>query len=277
MWTNTAWPGRSIPKQTPKGSELAAYSALVRAVEGNTTFYALPSIDVAQRWAESTPDDFRFMFKFPKAVTHERKLRDCAAEVLTFFTVLEPCFDKMAPVAIQLPASFGPDSLDVLEGFITGQTHRVRFAVEVRHLDFFDGATNEHALNDMLYRVGADRIIMDTRAVFAGPRVTPAEHEAFENKPRVPVRAVATNDAPIVRFIGQTDPTANPEFWAPWVDTVARWITDGRSPTVFVHTPDNAAAIDLARQFYDEVRAQVPSLGPQSEAPPVDTPNLFTP
>lgn len=275
MWTNAAWPGRSIPKQTSKGQELATYGALVHAVEGNTTFYALPTIDVAQRWADATPDNFRFMFKFPKAVTHERKLRDCADEVSNFFTVLEPCFHKMSPVAIQLPASFGPDALSVLERFILNQPRNVRFGVEVRHLDFFDGGANEHALNDMLYRVGADRIIMDTRAVFAGPRVTAAEHDAFENKPRVPVRAVATSDAPVVRFIGQTSPTANPEFWAPWVTTVARWIEDGRSPTVFLHTPDNAAALDLARQFYDEVRAQVPALDPQPDPPPLDSPTLF--
>ena len=275
MWTNSAWPGRSIPQHTPKGRELSAYSALVRAVEGNTTFYALPTVEVAQRWADSTPPDFRFMFKFPKSVTHERKLRDCSDEVSNFFSVLEPCFDKMHPLAIQLPASFGPESLDVLEDFIASSPSSIRYGVEVRHLDFFDGATNEHALNDLLYRVGADRIIMDTRAVFAGPRVTPEEHDAFENKPRVPVRAVATNDSPIVRFIGQTAADANPDFWKPWVDTVKRWLEDGRSPTVFVHTPDNAAAIDLARQFYDEVKELVPSLPPQPPAPPVAEPHLF--
>ena len=275
MWTNAAWPGRSIPRSTRKGAELAAYSALVSAVEGNTTFYALPSIETAKNWAESTPNDFRFMFKFPRTVTHERKLRDTADLVDNFFEVLEPCLAKMHPVAIQLPASFGPDSIDVLDAFLRSVPSIVRYAVEVRHLDFFDGGSVERRLNDMLFERGADRIILDSRAVFAGPRQTPAEHEAFENKPRVPVRAVATNDCPVVRFIGQTAPEANPEFWAPWVDTVARWIHDGRSPIVFIHTPDNAAAIELSRQFYNEVRAKVPDLAAQPEAPPVDDPALF--
>lgn len=276
MWTNSAWAGRSIPKNTPKGHELSAYSSLVRAVEGNTTFYALPTVDVAQRWADSTPDDFRFMFKFPRSVTHDRKLRNCADDVTKFFDVLEPCAHKMDPVAVQLPASFGPDSLGVLETFIANAPEAFRYGVEVRHLDFFDSDTNERALNDMLARLGADRIIMDTRAVFAGPRVTQAEHEAFENKPRLPVRAVATSDSPVVRFIGQTAPEANSAFWDPWVETVGRWLQDGRSPIVFVHTPDNAAVIDLARQFYDEVREQVPGLAPQPNAPTFDEPSLFS-
>lgn len=275
MWTNAAWPGRSLPASTPGGGELAAYSAVVSAVEGNTTFYALPGRETAQRWNAATPDDFRFMFKFPRTVTHERKLRQTDAFVSEFFDVLEPCIPKMHPVAVQLPASFGPLDLDVLERFLRNLPTVVRYAVEVRHLDFFDGGDNERRLNDLLFNVEVDRIILDSRAVFAGPRVTPAEHEAFENKPRVPVRAVATNSSPVVRFIGQTSPEANPEFWAPWVETVRRWLVDGRSPIVFIHTPDNAAAIDLARQFYKEVRAVVTDLPALPEAPPVRDPALF--
>ncbi len=275
MWTNPQWPGRWTPASTPHGRELEAYGRLVSAVEGNTTFYALPQPEAAARWAASVSDDFRFMFKFHRSVTHERKLRDVGTQVREFFTALEPCLGHMAPVAIQLPSSFGPDSIEVLEAFIVGLPQDVRYGVEVRHPEFFDGGSTERALNDLLFTVGADRIILDSRAVFAGPRVTPAEHDAFENKPRLPVRAVATNDQPIVRFIGQTDPEANPQYWKPWVDTAARWLRDGKSPTVFIHTPDNADAPELARRFYDEVRGLVEELPMQRDAPLVHEPGLF--
>jgi hypothetical protein len=46
---------------------------------------------------------------------------------------------------------------------------------------------------------------------------------------------------------------------------VAGWLREGRSPTVFIHTPDNADAPMLARRFHDEVRARVPSLEPLPE------------
>ena len=275
MWTHKEWPGRVIPQSARRGGELAAYSALVGAVEGNTTFYALPSHDTASKWAACVPVDFRFMFKLPRTVTHERKLRNVESLVREFFDVLEPCVPWMDPVAIQLPASFGPESLGVLDDFLGSVRADIRFAVEVRHLDFFDGASCERELNDLLFRRGTDRIILDSRAVFAGPRVTPSEHEAFENKPRVPARAVATNDRPVVRFIGQTEPSANSAFWRPWVETSARWLSDGRSPTVFIHTPDNVDALMLARQFYDEVRAEVPELPAQPEAPTPREPGLF--
>lgn len=275
MWTNTRWPGHAIPASTPAGRELEAYAKLMAAVEGNTTFYALPKPEVAERWAALVPDDFWFMFKFHRSVTHERKLRDVDGQVREFFTALEPCLAKMSPVAIQLPAAFGPDSVETLKTFITSLPSDVCYAVEVRHPAFFDGGAVERQLNDMLFDLDVDRIILDSRAVFAGPRVTPEEHDAFDNKPRLPVRAVATSGRPIVRFIGQTDPEANPKYWRPWVVTTARWLDDGRSPVVFIHTPDNGDAPSLARRFYDEVRALVPSLAAQSEAPRVTEPGLF--
>ena len=135
------------------------------------------------------------------------------------------------------------------------------WAVEVRHLAFFEG-DEERRLNDLLFTNSVDRIVLDSRAVFAGPCVTEAEKEAFANKPRVPAKAVAIGDTPIVRFIGQTNPDANPEFWKPWVDTVQRWLRDGRSPIVFIHTPDNIAALELAHRFHEEVRLLVPELAP---------------
>jgi uncharacterized protein YecE (DUF72 family) len=248
---------------------------VVPAVEGNTTFYALPSRDTAQKWADAVPDDFRFMFKFSRSITHERKLRNCGADVETFFEALEPCLSLMEPVAIQLPASFGPTDIGALDQFLSSLPQITRYAVEVRHPGFFDGGNTERDLNDLLYERSTDRIILDSRAVFAGPRLTPAENDAFENKPRLPVRAVATNDRPVVRFIGQTAFDANPPFWRPWVDTVARWLEDERSPTVFLHTPDNVVAIDLARRFYDDVRILVPMIPPLAETPPVDAPALF--
>lgn len=275
MWSNRRWPGRSIPANTPRSRELEAYSRVVNAVEGNTTFYATPRKDMARSWAESVPSDFRFMFKLPRAVTHERKLRGVDDDVREFLLAMAPCHPMMDPVAIQLPAAFGPESLDVLDRFLQSCPAEFRWAVEVRHRGFFDDDEMARRLNGLLFDRGADRIILDSRAVFAGPRETPAEHEAFENKPRLPVVAVATNDRPIVRFIGQTEAENNPPFWEPWVDTVVRWIGDGRRPIVFLHTPDNVVAPALCRQFHDAVAARVPGLTALPDAPTVELPRLF--
>lgn len=262
MWADRRWVGRYFPIDTPSGRELTAYSSWCTAVEGNTTFYGLPANDTVARWAADAPDDFRFLFKLPQTITHERRLRNVDEQVHEFLDRLAPLASRAQPFSIQLPASFEPADLPLLRAFLGGVPSGHRWAVEVRHRLFCTGGDEERWLNDLLAEFGAERIIIDTRAVFAGPCETAEEREAFERKPRLPVRPVAIGDTPIVRFIGQTEADANPHWWSKWVPKVAEWIGEGRSPIVFIHTPDNAVAPELARRFHREVTAQVPALSP---------------
>ena len=262
MWADRNWVGRFFPSDTPAGGELVPYSSWCTSVEGNTTFYGLPSPSTVSRWARDAPQSFRFVFKVPLVVTHERRLRNASAEVGEFLERLAPLGQRAETLSVQLPASFGPGDLTALGTFLRSVPSDRRWAVEVRHPNFCDGGDEERRLNDLLAELGAERIIIDTRAVFAGPCETPEEREAFERKPRLPVRPVAIGTTPIVRFIGQTDPSANPAWWSKWVPKVAQWLREGRSPIVFLHTPDNAVAPELARQFHAEVAAVVEHLAP---------------
>ncbi len=262
MWADRRWVGHYFPSDTPAGRELVPYSTWCTAVEGNTSFYGLPSADRVSRWAADAPDGFRFVFKLPRSITHEHRLRNVEAELDEFLHRMAPLAERASPFSIQLPGSFEPADLPVLAAFLRAAPTDVKWAVEVRHREFCLGGGEERRLNDLLATVGAERIIIDTRAVFAGPCDTPEEREAFERKPRIPVRPVAIGDTPIVRYIGQTDPEANPHWWSKWVLKVCQWLAEGRSPIVFIHTPDNAVAPDLARRFHSEVAAHVPRLAP---------------
>ena len=271
MWANREWVGSFFPEDTPPGRELDAYGRVCNAVEGNTTFYATPSAGAVHRWREATPEGFRFVFKLPKEVTHDQRLRDVESLVSAFVARLEPLSDRLGPVLVQLPATFGPTDLEVLASFLRTRPSGFAWAVEVRHPAFHAGGAAERPLNDLLHGHGVDRVVLDSRPLFDGPRQTHDEIEAFEKKPRLPVRAVATADQPIVRFIGQTNASANPPYWEPWVDRVGRWLDDGRRPIVFVHTPDNRAAPGLCREFHEAVRRLRPSTPPLPPSPPVGT------
>lgn len=265
MWAYRAWIGRYFPADTPAGHEMTAYSSWCTAVEGNTTFYGLPAPATVARWAADAPAEFRFVFKLPELITHKHRLRNCSEELGEFLDRLGPLGERAAPFSIQLPASFGPEDLSALDRFLGAVPADYTWAVEVRHPQFCDGDDQERRLNDLLARHHAERVIIDTRAVFAGPRETAAEREAFERKPRLPVRPVAIGPTPIVRFIGQTDPEANPLWWAKWVPKVAQWLEEDRSPIVFIHTPDNDVAPELARRFHGEVAVLVEDLAPLPE------------
>lgn len=271
MWANRDWVGRHLPESTKAGQELAAYAQLCTAVEGNTTFYAVPDATSVERWASEVPETFRFVCKLPRSVTHERRLRGAESETREFLDRMGPLGERLGPVAVQLPASFGPDDLGVLDAFLDWAPGDVEWSVEVRHRAFEARGSHETAIDDLLRRHGANRVVIDTRAVFSGPRATPAEIEAFERKPRLAVRPVATGSTPIVRFIGQTDVDANAPFWRSWVGPVSRWLNAGLEPIVFLHTPDNLDAPALARIFHAAVAAEVDGLEPLPEPLPVET------
>ena len=201
MWANRDWVGTYLPHETVVGGELAAYARVCNALEGNTTFYALPAESTVARWRDATPDGFRFMLKLPRTITHDKRLRDVAAELCAFVERFEPLRDRLGPCSVQLPASFGPPDIGVLADFLATLPSGFDWAVEVRHPDFHACGAHERSLNDLLHDRGVDRVVFDSRAFFAGPNETPEEHDAWSNKPRLPVRAVATAQQPILSLI----------------------------------------------------------------------------
>jgi uncharacterized protein YecE (DUF72 family) len=123
--------------------------------------------------------------------------------------------------------------------------------------------------------VGAEWVPFDTTTLFQSPPASDAERDAWMKKPRVPRRSRALTDRPIVRYLGRDATELTVEGWQPWAGTVTDWLREGRSPTVFVHTPDNADAPALARRFHDDVRARLPGLEPLPEPEPVEPLTLF--
>ncbi|RFU38894.1 DUF72 domain-containing protein [Actinomadura logoneensis] len=275
MWTLASWRGRLIPHPLPPGERLRAYASWCDAVEGNTTFYATPSVETVASWAEQTSPDFRFLPKLPKAVTHEHRLTGGDEEMRAFLAAMEPLGPRAHALWVQLPASFGPGDLGALAAFLRRLPRSHRPAVEVRHRAFFEDDRAGRMLERVLAAADAEWVPFDTVTMFVAPPTSDAERDAWLRKPRLPRRSRALTDRPIVRYLGRDDVDRTVEGWRHWVDVTAAWLREGRSPTVFVHTPDNADALTLARRFHDEVRAVVPEVEPLPEPVPAEPPTLF--
>lgn len=277
MWAHRPWVGRFLPAATPSGGELAAYARVVNAVEGNTTFYASPPATTVARWAAQVGESFRFVFKVPREITHDRRLRGTEASVAEFVDLMAPLGSSLAGMTFQLPASFGPGDLAAIDEALASAPAGVRWSVEVRHPDFFDGPASA-AFDRMLARHGAERVLLDSRALFSQPPRSEAGREAWTKKPRVPAITEALTDEPVVRFIGSDDPAVTVAALGEWVPIIAEWLHEGRTPTVFVHTPDNADSPQLARQFHADVCSRVPGLPSLDDPPPIGSdlqPSLF--
>ncbi|MEV8377546.1 DUF72 domain-containing protein [Kribbella sp. NPDC056861] len=278
MWTHTPWNGRFLPHPLPSSERLEAYATWCNAVEGNTTFYATPARATVEMWAGQVAPDFRFVLKLPKVITHDLRLHDAAdAELRTFLNAMQPLGSRAHALWIQLPASFSPSELGSLAAFLHRAPSAFRYAVEVRHPAFFEEARWTQQLEQVLGRAGAEWVPFDTVTLFETPASSYGEREAWLNKPRLPRRTRALTEFPIVRYIGRDDVAVTVEGWRYLAEQTAEWLREGRSPTVFLHTPDNIEALALARRFYDDVRALVPQLAPLP-APvsvPAEPPTLF--
>src|SRR4051794_37025932 len=101
-WNYAAWVGPLYPLGTRTSEFLPAYARAFRAVEVDSTFYAVPDARTVRAWKERTPANFTFALKMPKQVSHERRLRDAddvAGEFLDRARELRP---KLGPAVVQV-------------------------------------------------------------------------------------------------------------------------------------------------------------------------------
>ena len=275
MWTYALWQGRYLPHPLSPRERLSAYATWCNAVEGNTTFYATPTVDTVASWAAQTDPGFRFILKLPRPVTHERRLADVDEPMRAFLSAIEPLGSRAHALWIQLPPSFGPRDVGALAAFLRRLPREHRYCVEVRHREFFEDPRSEQQLERALGYAHAEWVAFDTTVLFGRPPTSAGEREAWTKKPRLPRRSRALTAEPVVRYIGRDDNAQTIAGWRPWLGDVAGWLREGRSPTVFIHTPDNVDALELARRFHDDVRALVPEIEPLPEPLPTGPPTLF--
>ncbi|NNB47462.1 DUF72 domain-containing protein [Pseudomonas chlororaphis] len=257
-WSENAWREYLYPESARPTDFLGLYCQVFNAVEGNTTFYARPAEATVQRWAQTMPEHFRFTAKFPGDISHGGDLREQLGAAESFLQLLSPLGERVSPLWLQLPASFTPKRLVELAGFIDGLERPL--AVEVRHRDFFAKGDAERMLNRLLLDRGVERICLDPRALFSCTSSEPSVLHAQSKKPKVPPRPAAFTQFPQVRFIGHPELEANDPFLVPWIDKVAGWIEEGRTPYIFLHTADNRLAAELARRFHARLMERLPGL-----------------
>ncbi|MDN2703071.1 DUF72 domain-containing protein [Janthinobacterium sp. SUN100] len=139
------------------GSHLQRYAQVLPCAEINSSFYRPHQSATYARWAASTPEHFRFSVKLPRSITHERRLRNCAAELDRFAGEVMQLGNKLGCVLVQLPPSLHFEA-DVAVQFF--QALRQRFgsmlACEARHPGWFAAQATELLTAQRITRVRAD-------------------------------------------------------------------------------------------------------------------------
>src|SRR5689334_940763 len=126
----TEWAGVFYPKTIKSGDWLSFYAKHFNAVELDTTFYAVQTVERVLRWRDETPEDFRFAAKTPHEITHEQSIDRGLPSMRTFLDVVRHFDEKLAAVLIQFPPSFSSSQMGRLRKFLDGLPRDIRFAVE---------------------------------------------------------------------------------------------------------------------------------------------------
>jgi uncharacterized protein YecE (DUF72 family) len=127
------WVGPFYPDGTPKKAYLEAYAQQFPIVEIDSTFYGTPRPTTVQGWADRTPADFHFSAKFPKLITHEKKLDRAQGDAEAFIGTMSALGEKLAVLTLQFAYDFTPDQFDKLDHFLGQLPKDYRYAIEVRN------------------------------------------------------------------------------------------------------------------------------------------------
>ncbi len=138
-------------------SHLARYATRFTAVEINSSFYRPHRPTTYARWADVTPDGFRFAVKAPRTVTHEGRLVHTATQLDRFVDETAALGVKLGPVLVQLPPSLAFDPV-VAAAFWRGLRHRFGGEVvcEPRHPSWFGRDADQLLQSWHVARVAAD-------------------------------------------------------------------------------------------------------------------------
>jgi uncharacterized protein YecE (DUF72 family) len=154
--------GWSIPRASAHhiagdGTHLQRYSRVFGCAEINSSFHRPHAAATYAKWAASTPDDFQFAVKLPRAITHDQRLRRARVPLERFLDETAGLGQKRGPLLIQLPPSFAFDGRVVARFFdLVRARYEGPLVCEPRHATWFSTQANAMLVRYAIARVAAD-------------------------------------------------------------------------------------------------------------------------
>lgn len=199
-----------FPPEYASASRLTYYASLYSSVEINASFYKVPKPATVAKWSDSVPEQFRFTFKVPKAVTHAKGLQFNGEELEAFAETVARAGAKKGCLLVQFPPSVKSDKQESLEAIL----ELLKSDVKGWHIavEFRDNSWYNSGVYRVLKHYGAGMVEQDMPRS-ATPQVTVAEDFAY------------------LRFHGPDGSyrsTYDEAFLALRAKRIAAWIKEGR-------------------------------------------------
>lgn len=89
----------------PEGTHLTRYAQVLNCVEINSAFYREHKPETYTKWAQSTPENFRFSVKLLRYFTQEKRLKETGSRLKEVIDGMMGLQDKFGVLLVQLPPS----------------------------------------------------------------------------------------------------------------------------------------------------------------------------
>lgn len=200
------WKGDFYPITLRHKKWLEYYASQFSTLEVNATFYRSFTASVYQKWYQTTGDNFRFVLKGPRLITHIKRLKNIDDEMGYFFDTNASLGHKLACILWQFPSNFhfSQEKLELLEHVLKQLPKTVRHAIEIRHASW---------LNDAFYTR-----LHDYNTNFV-----------INDSSQFPSATVTTADFVYVRFHGPKELYASSytkEELIDWSEQMHNWVKD---------------------------------------------------
>lgn len=133
------WKGVFYPEDLDKKEYLGYYAKEFKFTEVNSTYYKMPNRFMLYHMQKKTPDDFQFVIKAHRGMTHKREDNEKLFD--EFKESLEPLVEvnKLGCVLAQFPTSFRnrDENRDYLRDF-RERMGDIPVAIEFRHEEWMD-------------------------------------------------------------------------------------------------------------------------------------------
>ena len=117
-WSYPHWRGTFYPDHLKVRDQFNYYVSKFNSVEINNTFYRLPKKETFVQWRNNSPDNFLFVLKASRFITHMKKLQDPVDSVSLFLDHAVALEKKIGPILFQLPPFLLVNRL-LLENFLS--------------------------------------------------------------------------------------------------------------------------------------------------------------
>jgi uncharacterized protein YecE (DUF72 family) len=132
------WKGNFYPWDLAAADMLPYYAKHFSTVEINNTFYRMPAEKMLLNWSTQVPEEFAFVLKAPRRITHIKKLKDVGDDVAYLLKTAAVLGNKRGPLLFQVPPFFSKKNLDIVREFLGLLSNQGQSAFEFRNQTWFD-------------------------------------------------------------------------------------------------------------------------------------------